>query len=1011
MIESRAVFEAHCPLSAKVGRSAEPVPFSERMNLEYRDIAKGEAWGHDFDCAWFHITGRIPAEWAGSCVALHLDLNGESCVFDNDGTPVYGMTNGSVFGGDSSKSIHRFLTSCKGNEKIDFWVEAGANGLFGLNCEEDPAADSPKRHGSYEGRVVDLELVKFNVEMWHLVQDLRVVSSLVDGYGDKNTPRRNSAIRIANRAVDAYADNPANAGKVRAILKEALEVPANPADLNVTAVGHAHIDTGWLWPVRETVRKCGRTYASQIKLIEEYPDYVFGASQPQHYQMVKDHYPKLYEKIRKTVKDGRWECQGGMWVEADCNIISGESMVRQFLHGKNFFMDEFGVDVRNLWIPDVFGYSAAMPQIMKLCGVDYFITQKISWSEFNKFPHNTFMWQGIDGSRVLTHFPPENNYNSPALPGPHIHAQEQFKENDFMHEYLALFGIGDGGGGPREEHVETSLRMANLNGAPKVKFGRACDFLERASQHADELETWVGELYLELHRGTLTTQSRTKRGNRRLEKRLRDVEMVWSALPLEQYPAAELDRLWKVLLINQFHDIIPGSSINRVYREAEAQYAGSLAECDALIERAAGSLLNAEEDTLTLLNTLNIDYTGPAMLPGSWSGCAVVDADGNELPSQPAGDGIAVQARLPASSFTVLRKGDGAAAGTETLNSLALENELIRYEFTKDGTITSIFDKEVGREIVPDGAKGNLLSLYVDRPTCWDAWDVQTHYMNELLENASATAKPGAVFGVVYSEIALELSIGGSSIRQKARLPKNSKRIDFETRVDWHEQHKMLRVSFPTVVRSEHATYDIQYGYITRNTHANTSWDYAKFEVGAQRYADLSGRDYGVALLNNCKYGHRITDGVLDLNLLRSPRHPDPDADQGAHEFTYSLLPHTGRMIDSNVQAEASMLNRAPVVMKGSARKSAALPVAVQGDGISLEVLKKAEKDDAIILRVVETQGRHSKGAIAFNRKFDTIAVTNLMEWEDEEAVPCAGELEITLKPFEIRTYEIMCRP
>ena len=1005
-LQGGLVFTDRAPLEAECCRSTDPVAFENRLDGSFQAIRQGEVWGETWDSAWFHVTGQVPVGWKGGRVVAHLGFGGEACVFDPDGCPLYGLTNGSVFTEHYGKDIHYLLDPCEGGEAVDLWVETAANGLFGVVRGGDPPRHSPGRHGHYEGKVTDLELCLFDEEEWHLMHDVRVLDSLMRVLPE-SLPRRTRILHGLNRAIDVYADSRENAASARNVLAPLLDSPGNASDLQVTAVGHAHIDTAWLWPVRESIRKCARTFASQIALLERYPDYVFGASQAQLYAFTREFYPALYEKIKPWVKEGRWEVQGGMWVEADCNVISGESMVRQFLHGKNYFMDEFGVDIKNLWLPDVFGYSAAMPQILKKAGVDFFLTQKISWSQFNVFPHNTFVWRGIDGSEVITHFPPEDTYNSEMMPGLMYESQVRFKENGVLDEFLSLYGIGDGGGGPKEDHVERGRRMHNLEGCPKVTFGRADAFFDRLAEHRDDLETWAGELYLELHRGTLTTQARTKLGNRRLEQRLRDTEFLFSCLPLDRYPQADLDRIWKVLLLNQFHDIIPGSSIHKVYEVTEREYAECLADCDGLIAAAAADLLEPDPESLVLFNSLSYDYTAPIALPESWRGCAVADEGGALLPVQSDEGGVAVLADLPPQSFLTLRKA-GKAEETSPNEGLVLENDLVRYGFAEDGTIVSAVDKEAGREILAAGARGNLFSLYEDRPNGSDAWDVDVFYEDQLLETARSVSADPTGAGPVRRGLRFTLAIGASAIQQKVFLAPNSKRLDFITDVDWQEVHRMLRVSFATSVLAPHAAFDIQYGYVKRNTHSNQSWDMAQFEVAGQRYADLSASDYGVALLNDCKYGHKVKGHVLDLNLLRSPTEPDPDADLGAHTFTYSLLPHTGDLTESQVVAESAMLNQRPVVLDGYTACDASLPCRLESDGISLEVVKKAEKEDCIVLRLVETRGCTSSGTLVVGNGKTRLVETNLMEWTEEGELSCEGGVEITLKPFEIRTFKIL---
>lgn len=1002
---------ASMPLKAEIAVTDDPVPFAQRLDepCHYRPIEAGEVWGTAWQSAWLHVTGQVPPEWAGEDVALCFNVNGEALVFDADGCPAYGLTHASVFDDGQGKDIYRLFEPCKGGENVDLWIEAAANGLFGINRNPHGDRWSPKRHGTYSGHVKYIDLCLFDTDLWHLYLDLDVLFNLEQSLPE-HTPRRTRLLTGICAAIDVYADNRNNATPARAALAPLFQTPVNPADLTVTAVGHAHIDTGWLWPVRETIRKSARTFASQLSLMDRYPDFIFGASQPQHYAFIKAHYPALFEKIRARIAEGRWECQGAMWVEADCNITSGESLVRQMLHGKNFFMDEFGVNVRNLWIPDVFGYSAAIPQIMKLAGVDFFLTQKLSWSLHNTFPHSTFKWRGIDGSEIITHFPPENTYNSFLMPNSMRQAQDRFAENNRCDEFISLFGLGDGGGGPREDHVERGLRQQALNGTPAIRFGTAEAFFDRLARNADELETWVGELYLELHRGTLTTQAATKRGNRKLELKLRETEALCACLPADRYPRAELDRIWKKLLINQFHDILPGSSIQTVYATALQDYAECMDACDALMTQATTHLFPADELALTLFNSLSIDYTAPITLPASWSGHQVLDAGGAPLPCQATGNGPVVRITLPPLSFTTLRRGAAAPAPPPTAHPPVpvLENALVRYEFTPDGAIARILDKQNGRERLPDKAEANVFSLYVDRPHSWDAWEVDLYYENQWLENARGIAWAPLASGAVQTGLRFSLAIGDSTIEQSITLPADSPCLRFDTRVDWQELHKMLRVAFPTRAMTTEATCEIQYGFVKRPTHRNTSWDMAKFEVAAYRYVDLSDRDGGLALLNDCKYGFKVHEHVVDMNLLRSPTEPDPDADVGTHTFSYALLPRSDAFEPAEVIPPAAMLNQPPVIIEGRAHTGTLLPCALSSDGLSLEVLKRGEKQDCWVVRLVETHGRISCGTLHATVAAAAWVDTDLMEWNDGARRPADAPLAVELKPFEIRTLKLL---
>jgi alpha-mannosidase len=996
-------------LAAQYAVTAEPTPFAARLELSYGAIAEGEHWGDAWDCGWFHIVSEVPADWAGKEVVAWLDFNGEGLVYDADGTPRQGLTNGSVFVGDhnwTTRSLFPIGSPARGGEAVDLWIETGANGLFGVARPQDPERDSPTRHGTYEGTVQRLRLGVFDHELWRLLIELDLLAQLMQALPE-GSARRARILHGLNQAVDRFADNAANTAAARACLKPLLDQPAHASAPVMIAVGHAHIDTAWLWPVRESVRKTGRTFANQLDLMDRYPDYVFGASQPQLYAFVKQHYPSLYKRVGERVAEGRWEAQGAMWVEADCNITGGESLVRQVVHGKNFYRDEFGIDVRTLWLPDVFGYSASMPQIMRRAGVDYFLTQKLSWGQFNKFPHTTFRWRGIDGTELLTHFPPENTYNARMNPGVLCSAERNFREKAILDEMMSLFGVGDGGGGPTAEMIELGMRQASLEGVPKVRFGRADDFFDRLAERQDDLPVWSGELYLELHRGTLTTQARTKRGNRKLELALRATEYLWTCLPLDSYPLDTLDEIWKTLMINQFHDILPGSSIRRVYEEAEQQYDACLARCAALQADAAGRLLTAAGDTLTLVNTLNTAFTQPVVLPAAW-GCRVQTTAGDPAPVQVEADGVAVAAvTVPPQGMVALVRGEALAAPSAAGAGLVLENNLIRYELDACGAVVAAYDKEEGREVLAPGELGNVLTLYDDHPTSWDAWDIDLFYEQQVLDRAHAVAAERIADGPVRQGLLFRLAVGDSEIEQRVFLAANSRRLEFQTTVEWRERHRMLRTAFPVAVSDELASFEIQYGYVQRPTHRNTSWDMARFEVAAQRYADLSDAQYGVAILNDCKYGHKIYGHVLDLNLLRAPTHPDPDADLGRHEFTYALLPHRGRLVESDVMAEAAQLNQPLLVFDGYRCDGARPPVAVSGPGVSLEVLKRAEKEVCPVIRLVETRGQRTTAEVRLADPNASLVPCDLLEWTDEPALG-SGSVQVAMRPFDILTFKIV---
>lgn len=1007
------VFEETQPLEiACCNSGTEVVPPAKRFEGVFKKCVEGEHWGKEWENAWFHLTAEIPAHWRKCQLALQLDLSGETLLVDGRGVPYFGLCHGSVFDGRYTKTVCRLEPGWYSDGKLDLWAEAVASGLAGVNKKVGlPSGLENPPVSSFDAVVLKARIGIFNAEVAALRCDLQILFGLLKSLPDNDY----RASRILQAICDAdlvFNDNPANAVACREVLKRVLELPALASAMNVTAVGHAHIDIAWYWRMREAIRKSARTFASQIYNIEHYPDYVFGASQPHNYRSVKEHYPELYEKIREKVAAGSWELQGGMWVEADCNLISGESMVRQFVHGKNFFMDEFGVEVKNLWLPDVFGYSAAMPQIIRKSRCDHFVTQKISWSQFNKFPHHTFLWKGIDGTEVFTHFPPEDTYNADLSPEQLCHGQNNLSENGFLDGFLSLFGIGDGGGGPAEIHIERGLRMKSLEGAPKVRFGKAGEFLARAeAQYRDRLPVWDGELYLELHRSTLTTQAETKRGNRRCEQLLAAAEFMTSALPLETYPSAQFDFLWKKLLSNQFHDILPGSSIPEVYEDTRNDLREVEGGCREIMAAAATSLFRSDSESAVAVNSLSCNYSGALELPEAWGECGVTDTNGTELPCQLENGRTVVAVELAPLSFTTLKKSrKRVPLPVENSGELVLDNGLVRYAFAENGVLLDARDRETRRSILQDGQPGNVIALYTDRPANQynEAWDVDLFTRDFEPETPRTTAAPVIWRGPVRDSIEFRLASGNSRIVQTVSLERKTKKLEFHTKVDWRESRKLLQTSFPVNIVSDHASYDIQYGFIRRPMHSNTSWDLAKFELPVHRYADVSDYEAGVALLNDCKYACTIRNSVIELSLLRAAKYPDYFADRGTHEFTYSLLPHRGCLEESGVIPESACLNRRPTVFGGVHAEALLPPVAgfETDGGVSLEVIKKAEKKNALVLRFVETRGRKSSGCVKFRFPVN-LAETDLLEWEEYNIATSAAMLELNLSPFELKTFLI----
>jgi alpha-mannosidase len=698
---------------------------------------------------------------------------------------------------------------------------------------------------------------------------------------------------------------------------------------------------------------------------------------------MRERYPSIYEGIQRKVAGGQWEPVGAMWVEPDCNLPSGEALARQLLHGKRFFMREFDFEPENVWLPDVFGYPASLPQLIAASGCKFFLTQKLSWNETNKPAHHTFMWEGIDGTRIFTHFPPADTYNGDFSAGEVVRSAAHFKDQERSSRSLYLFGRGDGGGGPEPEMIESAHRLSRLAGAPGIELSRAADFFEGASNEAHDLTTWVGELYFELHRGTYTSQSRTKLLNRRAEQALREAEM-WSVARGQSYPAEDLDRAWKQLLTNQFHDILPGSSIDWVYEDAERELAAVIETATRLTSTALESLAGAGDD----LAVFNVN---------SHPRCEVVEV----------GDRLLI-AEAPSCGWAAL---DPAAVSHEQPVVVAddrIENGLLRVLWDERGLLTSIWDKAAGREVLAAGGRGNLLQLYEDNPARWDAWDIDGDYQNHGVDLLELSRQEVEVAGGLRGAVRFTREFGRSRLSQRMVLDAGSRVLRFECEVDWREEHKLLKVAFPVAVHSTRATYEIQFGHVERTTHTNTSWDQARFEVCGHRWADLGEAGYGVALLNDCKYGYDIRGSVMRLSLLRAPTHPDPHADQGAHRFTYALMPHPGDFREAGVIAAGEDLNAPLRITRGGiAPGKVRSLIEVDTAQVIVEAIKRAEDSDATVVRLYEAWGGRCKARLRFTVPVVRAFLCDLLERELDQVTVRDSVIDLELTPFKILTLKL----
>lgn len=789
-------------------------------------------------------------------------------------------------------------------------------------------------------------------------------------------------------------------------------------DIIATCIGHTHIDVAWWWTVAQTREKVVRSFATVLKLMEEYPNYKFMSSQPVLYYFLKQRYPELMEKIKEKVKEGRWEPEGGMWLEADCNLTSGESLVRQFLHGKKFFKEEFGVDNRILWLPDVFGYSGALPQIMKKSGVDYFMTTKLAWNQINKIPNDTFMWRGIDGSEVLTHLittlgigqnPKESfftTYNGMLHPDAIMGGWERYQNKEINNDILVCYGYGDGGGGPTRQMLEVSKRMEKgIKGMPKVRQEGGLTYftdLEKKVKDNRRLETWEGEFYFEYHRGTYTSMARNKRGNRKSELMLQELELL--GVLAKDYPAEAVERLWRdIILLNQFHDILPGSSIAEVYDVTKVEYEQLADEAGALI-RARLAALAGKGEAVTVFNTLGFDRSDVVKL-GDVKATGLKDEMGNVYPVQQTADGaVAYLKNLPSKGYKSF-----TACDTEAVSPFVrsdeyhLETPFYSLTLDENGHFTSIFDKENDREVLKAGKAGNMLRLYEDKPIYYDNWDIDMFYTEKSWEVNDLVSMKW-VDGAVRTTLELTWNCSQSTIQQKIHFYADTRRIDFETTADWKEHQHLLKAEFPVDIHSDEATFEVQFGNVTRKVHTNTSWEKARFESCAQKWMDFSEGNYGVSLLNDCKYGHSVNEGTIGLTLIKCGVEPNPNADVEVHNFTYSLYPHAGTWKQAGTVKEAYNVNQPAYVVAGGEEGKAYSFASVNKDNVILETVKQAENGEGTVLRFYECENSRTKATVTVPAEFTKAYSTNLLEQVEEELAVVDGKVTFTIKPYEIYT-------
>lgn len=1013
----------------------ECVDLAEALSkAEWTEFPDGDVWGGIDKHYWFKADIVVPQSFEGKRIVYRISTGREG-QWDADNPQMLLYLNGKPVQGLDVNHTEVLLSDCgRTGERFDLVLSAHSGMKPGMVYLRSEIA------------VLDLdtEALYFNLRI-----PTEVAEQLPEG--DRNRIEILKHMVYAINLLDlrkpgnlSYRQSVEQANKY--LSEEFYGKVCGANEVVETCIGHTHIDIAWLWTISQTRQKAVRSFTTVLQLMKQYPEYLFMSSQPQLYQFLKEDHPEVYEQIQERVREGRWEVEGAMWLEADCNLASGESLVRQILYGKRFIKKEFDKDSRVLWLPDVFGYSAALPQIMKKSGVDYFMTTKIGWNEYNRMPVDTFLWRGIDGTEVLTHFITtadykkdgklENNttYNGYINGSRVMGCWQRYQNKELTNEVLNCFGHGDGGGGPTKDMLESAKRFEKgIPGSPVVKHGKVLEYFERLEKSVlahKRLPRWVGELYLEYHRGTYTSMGRNKKYNRKAEFRNQDLELygvIGSALGKASYPSELLKKSWETTLLNQFHDIIPGSSIEAVYEDSKREYEQieKLGEeqIDKIHNILCGSM-KLEETSVIAFNSLGHlrDDVVRFKLPEGWKNARVFDGE-QELPVQLIKNNEAMffGTGIPSKGWKAFKIKQSEMSVTESFAAMEIaEGGNIHncyYDITLDatGVLTSIFDKRYGRQVLRKDAVGNRLQAFEDKPHEFDAWNINIYYMEKMWELNACDSIRITEQGPVRTTIEVVKSFGDSKILQEIHVYENFPRIDFHTLIDWKEKDILLKTAFPVEINASKAVYDIQFGNVERPTHWNTSWDYARFEVCAHKWADVSEGGYGVALLNDCKYGYDIRDSVMRLTLLKSATYPNPNADREQHEFMYSLLPHGGDFRQGEVQKQAYHLNcpirsRVEQAHEGTLSSEWSL-VSVDAENVVLETVKLPEESsgDEIVLRMVEAHNCSRLVVCTMSVPALYAEECDLLEMplETVKLSQDGRSFSFWMKPFEIKTFRI----
>lgn len=993
---------------------------------EWDTLKVGDTWSGRDLYLWMHKDIKIPSEWKGKRAVGIFDY-GNTGAGNNSGFESMLYLNSEPYQGvDVNHKEVFFDEELYGNDislTFRLWTGLEGGGVpkvqeHRINRADLAWLDEQTDHLYYMGKML-VETIKILDDNNPVKYELRAALDSAFHCIDWSYPGSED---FYNSVYQAYE-----------ILNDKIEGMEKHTDVTVKCVGHTHIDVAWLWRLKHTREKISRSFSTVLRLMELYPEYIFLQTQPQLYEYIKEDFPEIYEKIKERVLDGRWETDGGMWVEADCNLTSGESLTRQILIGSKFIKDEFGKDVEYLWLPDVFGYSWALPQILKKAGINTFMTTKISWNQYNRMPHDTFMWKGIDGSEILTHFitTPEPwsepgswfyTYNGQLIPKTVKGVWDSYSEKDMNKELLISYGYGDGGGGVNRDTLEYRRCIDKIPGLPNLKTSTAGEYFRDLHETVENtnqfVNTWDGELYLEYHRGTYTSQAYNKRMNRKMELLYRKAEWfgVMNAIysnTLEKARQEKLTTGWKHILTDQFHDIIPGSSIHEVYEDSRKDYAFIESIAREAEQEFIDDVVEEAENTYTVFNSSGWEQNGIVTVYEEKKG-VYKDEKGNVLASQTADGCTYVEVcNVPSMGMSKLlfeQTDKAAKQSVFSIKNREIETPYYSVALNGYGQITRLYDKDYKREILPTGERANVLQMFEDKPLGNDAWDIDIFYQQKMREVTDLTKFEVTECGPLRMTVHMEWSYMNSVIKQDMILYGGNRRIDFKTYVDFHEKHQLLKAAFVVDIRSTYGTYDVQYGNVRRPNNWNTSWEQARFESVAHRWADLSERNYGVSLLNDCKYGHDIKDNVMRISLLRAGTHPDHLQDQGEHEFTYALLPHGGDFIEGRTVQEAFALNEPMQAVKGSAALGYESFLSIDNDQIEIDAVKKSEAGDSIIIRFHEFAGSKQNITVKLGFTYESWTEADLRERPIafSEGRSSKGEqISMEVKPYEIKTILI----